>query len=52
VKPGQILVGVGTYRHTRRAFDFSLIEGLTVKGITQPVRAYEALEAKEHPEIW
>ena len=49
-QPGQILVGAGTYRLTRRAFDFQRIEGLSLRGIGEGIVAYEALHVKEHPE--
>lgn len=48
-EPGQILVGAGTYRLTRKAFDFSPLE-LRLKGIEAPVHAYEAMHIKAHPE--
>ena len=49
-QPGQILVGAGTYRLTRRTFDFQRIEGLSLRGIGEGIVAYEALHVKEHPE--
>ncbi len=49
-RPDQILVGVGTYRLTRRAFDFQRIEGLSLRGIGEGMVAYEALRVKERPE--
>ncbi len=49
-KPGQILVGPGTYRLTRRAFDFQRLEGLTLKGIGEGLFAYEALHVTSRPE--
>jgi len=49
-QPSQILVGAGTYRLTRRAFDFNRIEGLSLRGIGEGMVAYEALRVKEHPE--
>ncbi|MCX5748629.1 MAG: AAA family ATPase [Candidatus Saganbacteria bacterium] len=48
--PGQILVGSGTYRLTKRAFDFQQTPSLNLKGIDKPVTAYEAAKIKEHPE--
>jgi len=49
-KPGQILVGSGTHRLTRRAFDFEIISDLSVKGFSQPITAYEVKQVKLHPE--
>jgi class 3 adenylate cyclase/tetratricopeptide (TPR) repeat protein len=48
--PDQILVGSGTHRLTRRAFDFDIIPSLSVKGFIQPVIAYSVIEVKVHPE--
>jgi len=47
---GQILVGSGTYRLTRKAFDFEMIPNLSVKGFSQPVTAYSVKQVKVHPE--
>jgi len=47
---GQILVGTGTYRLTRRAFDFETVSDLTLRGFPQPVTAYSVLHVKLHPE--
>ncbi|HGJ65741.1 TPA: zinc-ribbon domain-containing protein, partial [bacterium] len=47
---GQILVGSGTHRLTRRAFDFDVIPSLAVKGFSQPVTAYSVKQVKTHPE--
>jgi len=49
-QPDQILVGAGTYRLTRRAFDFQPLEGLSLRGIGEGIVAYEVLHVKEHPE--
>ncbi|MBM3240654.1 zinc-ribbon domain-containing protein [Candidatus Poribacteria bacterium] len=49
-KPGQILVGEGTYRLTRRAFEFEPLPPLTLKGIPKPVSAYLALSVLPKPE--
>jgi class 3 adenylate cyclase/predicted ATPase len=49
-QPGQILAGEGTYRFTRRAFEFARLERLTLKGITEPVSAYAALKPLPRPE--
>jgi class 3 adenylate cyclase/tetratricopeptide (TPR) repeat protein len=48
--PGQILVGAGTYRLTRRAFDFHELGEVPLKGIASPVPVYEVLNIKERPE--
>ena len=48
--PGQILVGAGTHRLTRRAFDFEIISDLSLKGFSQTVTAYSVLHVKAHPE--
>ncbi|MEK7397017.1 MAG: adenylate/guanylate cyclase domain-containing protein, partial [Candidatus Poribacteria bacterium] len=39
-KPGQIMVGSGSHRLTRRAFDYEELLSLELKGFTQPVTAY------------
>jgi class 3 adenylate cyclase/tetratricopeptide (TPR) repeat protein len=49
-EPGQIFVGAGTYRLTRRAFDFNYLDAVMLKGITSPVPVYEVLNVKERPE--
>jgi len=49
-RPGQILVGGGTYRLTRKAFDFDRPGTLTLKGMEGPVPVYEALRVAERPE--
>ncbi|MGB9597945.1 MAG: adenylate/guanylate cyclase domain-containing protein [Candidatus Poribacteria bacterium] len=48
-QPGQILVGSGTYRLTKKAFDFGQVSDLTIKGMDRPITAYEAIRIKEHP---
>jgi len=48
--PGQILVGTGTYRLTRFAFDFEATEPMELKGFPQPVVAYSVRKAKAQPE--
>ncbi|MFQ6041924.1 MAG: AAA family ATPase, partial [Candidatus Poribacteria bacterium] len=47
---GQIFVGEGTYRPTRRSFEFELLPPLNLKGIAEPVTAYSALKALLKPE--
>ncbi|MBM3242241.1 zinc-ribbon domain-containing protein [Candidatus Poribacteria bacterium] len=49
-KPGQILVGAGTHRLTRRAFDFEILPSLSLKGFPQPVTGYAVQQVKIHPE--
>jgi predicted ATPase/class 3 adenylate cyclase/regulation of enolase protein 1 (concanavalin A-like superfamily) len=47
---GEIIVGRTTYGFTRRAFEFELKKDLSLKGISEPVRAYSVLKVAEHPE--
>jgi len=49
-KSGQILVGAGTYRPTRRAFDFEVLPPLLLKGFSEPVIAYSVQQVKARPE--
>ena len=49
-EPGQILVGTGTHRLTRRSFDFEIISDLSLKGFSQTVTAYSVQHVKAHPE--
>jgi class 3 adenylate cyclase len=49
-RPGQILVGTGTHRLTRKTFDYIRLEPLSVKGVDAPVLAYEAVGVAERPE--
>jgi class 3 adenylate cyclase/ribosomal protein L40E len=49
-EPDQILVGTGTYRLTRRAFDFDVIPSIKLKGFAEPVKAYSVQQAKSRPE--
>ncbi|MEK7395779.1 MAG: adenylate/guanylate cyclase domain-containing protein, partial [Candidatus Poribacteria bacterium] len=49
-EPDQILAGTGTYRLTRRAFDFEVIPSIKLKGFAEPVRAYSVQQAKSRPE--
>jgi class 3 adenylate cyclase/tetratricopeptide (TPR) repeat protein/regulation of enolase protein 1 (concanavalin A-like superfamily) len=49
-QPGQILVGAGTHRLTRRAFEFAELSGLHLKGFSEPVRAYLVRGVRPHPE--
>ena len=46
--PGSVIVGEETHRATREKIEYrSLAEPLTLKGKTQPVRAWEALAPRE-----
>jgi len=49
-EPSQILVGTGTYRLTRRMFDFEALAEFRVKGFSQQVTAYAVQQAKARPE--
>ncbi len=49
-EPGQILVGTGTHRLTRRMFDFEALAGLNVKGFQEKITAYTVQQVKERPE--
>ncbi len=49
-RPGQVLVGRGTYRLTRKTFDFVRLEPMSVKGVEAPVTVYEAVGVSERPE--
>jgi len=49
-KPSQVLVRSRTYKFTKRAFDFTELHGLTLRGIAKPITTYEAIRLKEHPE--
>ena len=42
---GQIIVGETTYRLTRRSFEFQPLPSLEVKGISEPISAYEVLKS-------
>ncbi len=48
--PGQILVGQATYRPTRRTFEFNPLKPMTIKGISEPVNAYEVIKALSRPD--
>jgi len=49
-EPGQILVGQATYRLTRRAFEYAPMQPMTIKGISEPVNAYEVIKTLPRPE--
>jgi len=48
--PGEIWVGVATYRLTRTAFDFEGPIDIEVKGMEKRQIAYPVLRVREHPE--
>ncbi|MGH2350845.1 MAG: AAA family ATPase, partial [Chloroflexota bacterium] len=48
-QPGQVLIGEATYRHIRGAFE-CLPRSLELKGLDQPVTAYEVVRPLPHPE--
>lgn len=45
-KPGEILVGRGTYYRARECFSFNDLGGLKVKGVTEPVQVYKVISPK------
>jgi class 3 adenylate cyclase len=45
-KPGEILVGEGTYRQANGAFSFEKLEPVSVKGKAEPVIPYRLIETK------
>ncbi len=49
-EPGQILVGQATYRLTRRAFEYNPLQPMTIRGISEPVNAYEVIKPLPRPE--
>ena len=49
-KPGEIVVGGGNYRLTRKAFDFERRDELVLKGMEEPVTGYAVLGISERPE--
>jgi class 3 adenylate cyclase/DNA-binding winged helix-turn-helix (wHTH) protein len=49
-RPGQILVGRGTYRLTRKTFHWIRLEPLPVKGVEAPVPVYEVTAVSDRPE--
>jgi len=48
--PGQILVGNGTHRLTRRMFDFQVLQELSLRGFSQLITAYVLQQVKDQPE--
>ncbi len=49
-EPGQILAGESTYRQTRRSFEFKPLPPMAIRGISEPVRAYEVIKPLPRPE--
>ncbi len=49
-KPGTIQVAEDTYKKVSGLFDFEPIEGVTVKGKSDPVTVYRVLRVKEKPD--
>lgn len=45
---GQIFVGPSTYRYARNDFEFRPTKPLNLKGIDEPVTAYDVLSTNEH----
>jgi class 3 adenylate cyclase/tetratricopeptide (TPR) repeat protein len=48
-KPGEILVGMDTYRQSERYFTFESLERTLVKGKAEPVPIYKVLSKRERP---
>ena len=48
-KPGEILVGLETYRQAEGYFTFEDLEPTKIKGKVEPVPVYKVLSAKERP---
>ncbi len=48
-QPGEILVGVDTYRHTDHNFTWQAVAPLSVKGKSEPVTAYRLVDAHTAP---
>lgn len=47
---GRILVGPGTYRFIRKAFEFQAVQLTNLKGIDSPITAYELMRQLETPQ--
>jgi class 3 adenylate cyclase/tetratricopeptide (TPR) repeat protein len=47
--PGEILVGMDTYRHAEWHFDFEEKPPAKVQGISEPVKIFKVLSPKEQP---
>ncbi len=48
-QPSSILVSFSTYQRTRPLFNFVALPPLTVKGYSEPVRAYRPIQVREQP---
>jgi class 3 adenylate cyclase/tetratricopeptide (TPR) repeat protein len=48
-KPGEILVGPDTFRHSEGYFTFERLRPTTVKGKAEPVQVHKLLSPKERP---
>jgi class 3 adenylate cyclase len=48
-KPGEILVGLDTYRQAEGHFTFESLEPTLVKGKAEPIQVHKVLSAKERP---
>lgn len=48
-KPGEILVGEGTYLQSKGTFSFERLQPVSVKGKAEPVTSYRLLEVKAGP---
>ncbi|MFQ6078715.1 MAG: adenylate/guanylate cyclase domain-containing protein, partial [Thermodesulfobacteriota bacterium] len=48
-RPGEILVGVGTYRQTKGYFGFEQLESIKIKGKAEPIQVYKVQSTKERP---
>ncbi len=50
-RPGEILVGYGTYYRAREHFSFKDLGGYKIKGIEEPVRVYKVISPRPQAEI-
>lgn len=48
-EPGTILASFATYQHTRPLFRFKALPPFSVKGVSEPIRAYRPLSIRERP---
>lgn len=48
-QPSSILVSFSTYQRTRPLFNFVAMPPLTMKGYSEPVRAYRPIQVREQP---
>ena len=49
-EPGTILVSAETYQRTKSLFEFTALPPFTVKGMPQPVTAFQPLRLREDPD--